>query len=58
MSWYQLIDVLGLNEDLVRDFIATPPIACPNGGFPLEEGPNGTLHCPEGDYTWPEDLTR
>ena len=58
MSWYQLIDILDINRDLVRDDRDRPPIACPFGGFPLEAGPDGTLHCPEGDYTWPEGLTR
>lgn len=58
MSWYQLYDVLGLNEDLAREFVSRPPVACPYGGFPLEEGSDGTLHCPEGDFFWPEDLTR
>lgn len=58
MSWEQLSDILGLNEELVKDHVSGPPVACPHGGFPLEEGPNGTLHCPEGDYTWPDYLSR
>jgi hypothetical protein len=57
MSWYQLIDILEINADERAQFEAQPPEACPFGGFPLDQGPDGTLHCPEGDYTWPETLT-
>lgn len=57
MSWYQLLDILGVNRDLTADAITRPPEACPYGGFPLEAGPDGSLHCPEGDYTWPEGMT-
>lgn len=52
MSWWQLIDILNVNEDEVRAFEDTPPQSCPYGGFPLQSGPDGTLHCPEGDFTW------
>lgn len=52
MSWEQLLDILRVNEDEVRAFESEPPAACPNGGFPLQEGPDGVLNCPEGDFTY------
>ncbi len=58
MSWEQLISMMVVNADNHAQFLTQPPQACPYGGFPLEQGSDGTLHCPEGDYFWPDDLTR
>jgi hypothetical protein len=58
MSWYQLIDILQINSDEITQHEAQPPESCPYGGFPLEQGPDGTLHCPEGDFFWPDSLIR
>ncbi len=52
MAWEQLLSILRINEDEVRSEQDEPPVACPHGGFPLEEGPDGVLNCPEGDFTW------
>ena len=54
MSWEQLLSIRIAAREDARALADTQPVACPFGGFPLEAGPNGTLHCPEGDYTWPE----
>ena len=35
-----------------RSEATAPPVACPNHGDPLDRGPDGTLNCPLGDYTW------
>jgi hypothetical protein len=45
MSWQELLDI---TTDAVARADAErsqPPTACPNDGEPLEQGPNGILHC-------------
>lgn len=53
MSWQQLRDILAENQQYRLDEQARPPESCPNDGEPLDEGPDGTLHCRHDGYTWP-----
>lgn len=52
MGWEQLIDIIAEARDLAAKEEATPPAACPNDGEPLEQGPDGTLHCRFDGWTW------
>lgn len=54
-NWYKVLDILKLNEDELRLWKTTPPIACPNDGAVLAAGDAGVLHCPMGDYEYPRD---
>lgn len=45
MSWEQMLEILDVQRQDEEDFLTRPPIACPNDGWPLEQGPNGELHC-------------
>lgn len=54
MSWEQLLNIFDQQRQDVEEFERTPPVACPIDGEPLEVGPRGELHCPCGNYTWPE----
>lgn len=46
MSWQQLLDIKRRNEEEVADEQTRSPVACPNDGTPLQDGPNGELFCP------------
>ncbi len=46
MAWEQLVDILREAADERRDEHARRPVACPNDGEPLRDGPNGELFCP------------
>jgi len=48
MSWNQLLNIFR-----ERRPAPCPPVACPNDGEPLEQGPDGRLHCPFDGWTWP-----
>jgi ribosomal protein L37AE/L43A len=56
MSWEQLVDIIKVNEDLVRQERSQPPVSCPKCGEPLV-GRTGdsVLDCPNGDYQWPSN---
>ena len=55
MSWEQLRSI-ALQDRAYREFWASqPPRACPNDGTPLEQGPDGSLFCRMGDYSYPRD---
>ena len=52
ISWEQLkaiMDEARATRELER---REPPVACPNDGEPLEQGPRGTLHCKFDGYIW------
>jgi len=51
MSWEQLRDILREAADLATEAAASPPVACPHCGEPLETGPNGVLHCKFDGWT-------
>ena len=55
MSWEQLRSIVQQNRQEQAFWAAQPPRACPNDGTPLETGPDGSLHCRMGDYSWPQD---
>ncbi|HXS17718.1 MAG TPA: hypothetical protein VN764_11045, partial [Polyangiaceae bacterium] len=44
ISWEQLRDIEQVNGEYARDE-RQAPVACPNDGEPLEDGPDGELHC-------------
>lgn len=50
MPFQQLLDILRRNQDYVREYVESPPAACPDDGIALETGPRGELHCPWGHY--------
>jgi hypothetical protein len=53
VSWEQLdIAVEAAQERQAEQ--GRPPQACPSDGEPLEQGPNGVLHCPFDGYRWPD----
>lgn len=58
MSWDQLLDVFKVDAEERSLQASQPPVACPNDGYPLEEGPAGTLHCPFDGWTYPNDYVR
>lgn len=51
-SWYQLLDILALNDEELQRLRNTPPTACPHDGTPLQTGPNGELHCVFDGWVW------
>lgn len=54
MGWRQLLSIYREAEDTFAAEQSQPPTACPNHGDPLETNSRGVLHCPLGDFTWPE----
>lgn len=55
MSWEQLLSIAQEAADLKRDELSRPPVACPNDGEPLLQGPDGTLFCKYDGYQFPRD---
>lgn len=55
MSWEQLLSIAQEAADLRRDELSRPPVACPNDGEPLLQGPDGTLFCKYDEYQFPRD---
>lgn len=55
MGWQKLIDILWEGRESVAAERSSPPVACPNDGTPLEEGPGGVLHCPFDGWQYPHD---
>lgn len=52
MAWEQLLSIM---EEAQADHDAaasTPPEACPQDGWPLQEGPDGVLHCLFDGWTY------
>ena len=52
MGWEQLKAIYDEGRLIRRAEEQAPPVACPNDGEPLEEGPGGTLHCPFDGWKW------
>lgn len=50
MSWNDLISIYQEGQELKDQEIAQGPIACPNDGEPLIEGPDGKLFCKFDGY--------
>lgn len=45
MSWEQLIAIEQEARQILADEASSDPVACPNDGEPLVEGPDGVLFC-------------
>lgn len=52
MSWEQLLNLVKQAQEEAFEEMYRPPVACPNDGEPLIEGPNGELHCRFDGYIW------
>lgn len=55
MSWDELLSIYREAADEKRATDSTPPADCPNDGEPLQQGPNGVLHCRYDGFQWPRD---
>lgn len=55
MSWEQLTNIVTEAVGYIRDEKSEPPTACPHDGEPLDTGPDGSLFCPWGNYSWPRE---
>ncbi len=53
MPWSQLIAIREEQVQTVLAEIGAQPVACPNDGEPLREGPDGELFCPFDG--WPNE---
>jgi hypothetical protein len=51
MSWEQLAAIRRNADEEARRERAARPVACPIDGEPLDQGPDGRLHCPAGNWT-------
>lgn len=51
-GWYGLLDVLHEAAEEARAERVRVPVACPNDGEPLRNGPRGELHCPFDGWIW------
>lgn len=54
MSWEQYGEALRFNHDQREYERNRPPVDCPNDGAPLQQVPDGRLHCPVDGWTWPQ----
>lgn len=52
MAWEELGAIYATAAAEQDAVDSTPPVACPNDGEPLEEGPNGDLHCRFDGWIW------
>lgn len=57
MSWEQLLAIEAQNREWRQEYATAPPVACPNDGTPLEEGPGGELFCRHDGWQYPRDWT-
>jgi len=55
VSWDQLLDIFHEDAEERRLRESALPEACPNDGYPLDSGPEGTLHCPFDGWQYPRD---
>lgn len=51
-GWYGLWAIGRDNWEQLQRERREPPVACPNDGEPLEEGPRGELHCRFDGWIW------
>lgn len=51
MSFQQLQDIIDENKGGRESLEDQPLVSCPIDGELLDEGRNGVLHCPLGNYT-------
>lgn len=52
-DWGGLRGIIDEAREDARIQAATPPVACPHDGTPLDENARGVRNCPMGDYRWP-----
>lgn len=56
VTGYDLLATLQQQAQYAAYYKSQPPIACPNDGTPLKQGPDpGTLYCPFDFFKYPED---
>lgn len=58
MSWWQLHSVLRERSEYAVYYRSQVPVACPNDGVPLLQGPPddpAVLYCPHDGWTYPRD---
>lgn len=55
MSWQELISIRAEAIEDLRLWQSQPPVACPNDGEPLRQGPNGVLFCISDGWQYPRD---
>ena len=58
MSWWQLDTALKERQEYAIYYRHQLPVACPNDGEPLRQGPPQTpnvLYCPFDGWTYPRD---
>jgi hypothetical protein len=58
VSWEQLLSILKTDAAEREFWRNTPPVACPNDGTPLQEGPDGSLFCKHDGWAYPRDWVR
>ena len=58
MSWEQLLDIFHENVEELRAWESHPPVSCPNDGYPLEQGPDGVLHCVFDGWQYPREYVK
>lgn len=54
-GWYGLLSIIKEAKEEKREIEERPPMACPNDGEPLLQGPRGTLYCRFDGWRWPDD---
>ena len=53
-SWDQLTSIVIEAIAYAELERSEPPTACPFDGEPLDQGPDGSLFCQLGNYSWPQ----
>lgn len=57
MGW-DLLSTLKQQAEFIAYYKSIPPVACPNDGTPLRQGPTsdpGILYCPHDGWQYPRD---
>jgi hypothetical protein len=54
-GWYGLLSIIEEAKAMKREIEQRPPMACPNDGEPLLQGPHGVIYCRFDGYRWPDD---
>lgn len=52
MAWEELLSIYKEAEGQWQAERAAPPVACPQDGEPLDQGPDGVLHCQWDGWTY------
>ncbi len=58
VTGWDLYSTLVEQAEYVRYYKSVPPVACPNDGEPLRQGPSaeaGILYCPWDGWQYPRD---